>query len=257
MTDPFDRLRELSGEGPSPDVDAIRRRARSIQSRRYATLGAAAGVSVLVLAIVVVVQRPHERARSLATKVGGPASTPARDATGFQLEGSEGEASSTASTPAPPRAVRSGQGAAPASKGAAGVAGGQAQRASTAELELILKLSKTTLAPDEPLQMTLTACNKTSRTIEATFPTAQRQDYEVSRSGSVVWHWSHDRAFAQVLTSESWTPGHCRDIGTEQWLQMDDGGRPVGPGSYDVVGVLTTTSPKRTPAQRVCVVPCA
>jgi hypothetical protein len=256
VSDPFERLRDLPGAAGEPDVAAIRRRARSIQARRYTTLGAAAGLSVLVLAIVVVAQRPgQERAKSLASRpAAAPELTERRDATAEAF--GAGDAATTAATPVPQALA-----GAPKSAGSA-AAGNVAPRrmsegaqAPQGELEVSLKLAKTTLAPGEPLPMTVTACNKTSRTIDASYPTAQRYDFEITRGGSPVWRWSRGRSFAQVVGGESWASGQCRDY-SEQWMQTNDDGRPAGPGAYDVTGVLTTMQPKRTASQRVCVLPC-
>jgi hypothetical protein len=68
------------------------------------------------------------------------------------------------------------------------------------------------------------------------FATAQRYDFEVlALSGAVVWRWSDDMMFAQVLGEETLAAGETRRY-TAGWPA------PGGAGEYVARGRLTSTN---------------
>jgi hypothetical protein len=45
------------------------------------------------------------------------------------------------------------------------------------------------------------------------FSSSQRYDFQIAdRAGTVAWHWSADRMFAQMLGSERLAPGATREF---------------------------------------------
>ncbi|MDR7416903.1 MAG: BsuPI-related putative proteinase inhibitor [Armatimonadota bacterium] len=90
----------------------------------------------------------------------------------------------------------------------------------------------------EPVRMELRVHNRGFRPVTFEFSTTQRYDFRVLRpDGTVVWQWSHDRVFAQVLGTLVLQPGEVR-IERETWTQVDNEGRPVPPGRYVVEGLF-------------------
>src|SRR5437867_7418025 len=67
-------------------------------------------------------------------------------------------------------------------------------------VEIALAGSKASYVVSEPVELTLTVTNWGVGTVAYRFSDAQRYDFVVMReNGTVVWRWSHDKAFAQVL----------------------------------------------------------
>jgi hypothetical protein len=111
------------------------------------------------------------------------------------------------------------------------------------------------LGPRRGVGFTLRACNKTTETIEKTFSSGQRYDFEVSRNGDRVWRWSDGQVFTQVYGQETWEPGQCKSY-SEFWDGTDSSGAPAPPGKYEAVGVLTSSPPLRSAAKSFCLDTC-
>jgi hypothetical protein len=100
----------------------------------------------------------------------------------------------------------------------------------------------------EPVRMELRVHNRGFGPVAFEFTTSQRYDFRVLRpDGTLVWQWSHDRAFAQVFGTLVLQPGEVR-IERETWWQVDKQSRPVPPGRYVVEGLFPPIpSPGGTP----------
>jgi hypothetical protein len=60
----------------------------------------------------------------------------------------------------------------------------------------------------EEVRLAFHVTNTSAAPIEFTFPTSQRYDFVVEGAGgALVWRWSDDRAFAQVVTRARLEPG--------------------------------------------------
>ena len=134
---------------------------------------------------------------------------------------------------------------APANDESAAVAPGRGSAASGGKLDVVVSAAG---AGPHAVRFTLQACNHTGGTVRTTWPTGQRYDFEVSRNGKLVWRWSDGRAFTQIYGTQDWQPNECHSW-SETWNGTDSSGKPVSTGSYDVMGVLTT-SPKQSTAPK-------
>ncbi len=87
----------------------------------------------------------------------------------------------------------------------------------------------------QPVQLQLVKTNISNRPITLTYNTAQRFDFFVRRgtTGPVVWQWSANRSFAQVVGRVTLLPGQSQ-IFTAAWDQRSNQGNRVQPGLYTV-----------------------
>lgn len=87
----------------------------------------------------------------------------------------------------------------------------------------------------QPVQLRLVKTNISNRPITLTYNTAQRFDFYVRRgiSGPVVWQWSEDRVFAQVVERVTLAPGQSQ-VFSATWDQRTNAGNLVQPGLYTV-----------------------
>ncbi len=106
------------------------------------------------------------------------------------------------------------------------------------DVEVAVSTDQARYALGEPVQMQLTVQNRGFHPVTFEFATSQRYDFRVLRpDGRLVWQWSHDKVFAQVLGSLVLQPQETR-VYSERWDQVDTEGRPVPPGRYVVEGVF-------------------
>lgn len=83
--------------------------------------------------------------------------------------------------------------------------------------------------------LTLNVTNATAGEVRLEYPTAQRYDFEIrTPAGAVVWQWSADRMFAQVVSEERLAAGET--------VRYRAGWRIASPGDYVAVGRLTSTN---------------
>ena len=89
----------------------------------------------------------------------------------------------------------------------------------------------------EPLPLTITIA--ASEPITLYYRTTQRFDIVISDpEGKVVWRWSKDKAFAEVLEQVSLKASETLSF-DESWDQKDDNGQPVPTGNYTVIATST------------------
>jgi hypothetical protein len=249
VSDPFDVLRETGTTSPAPDVGVIKARARRIERRRRVALSSAAGVIAIVAAVGVLSktgpgrssQQVAQRA-SPSTESNAAGAASAAPALSSQLQAKQGvQTASGAASSAPAKGVAgqtaaSMRAAAPASDG-------------SSPIQTTIDVAKGSQPHSE--RLTLSACNTSGAEVHRSFPTSQLYDFEVSRDGKRVWRWSDGRMFAQHVTDVSWAPHECKKW-TETWNGTDSSGKPAATGSYQAVGVLTSSPAQRTVAKTFC-----
>jgi hypothetical protein len=125
--------------------------------------------------------------------------------------------------------------------------GGNERDRPFAGLEVTLKLSPARVKRDGEVTLTLTAVNRSNAAVVLPFATSQKYDFEVRRGEQVMWQWSHDRAFAQVLTQTRIPPGEAVTF-REKWNLRSNAGEPVPAGEYRARGILTVQGTKDRPA---------
>lgn len=114
-----------------------------------------------------------------------------------------------------------------------------ARPAGADSLEVSLALDSGSYAIDEIIKMRLVVVNKTDHQLTLAFPTAQRFDFVVRRGGKVIWQWSADMMFAQVLGRETIAPGDSLAF-TAEWNQRPGDGTNPGLGAYTLQGIVKT-----------------
>lgn len=111
--------------------------------------------------------------------------------------------------------------------GSSGGAGPEAQ----AGFSLCLTADQAIYAPGEPLRLTLTAANHTSRELVLRFKDAQRFDFRLEQAGQEVWRWSQGRMFAQMLGEERLSPGASLSFSATC-------AEKLAPGRYQITGII-------------------
>ena len=100
------------------------------------------------------------------------------------------------------------------------------------EVEVSVTTDKTEYAPGEPVVIQLQVTNRTEEIVTFQFSDGQRYDFLIEdEAGEVIWRWSADKAFIQVLGEEV--------LGTRESLaysESSDG--ELQPGNYTIVGKL-------------------
>ncbi len=104
-------------------------------------------------------------------------------------------------------------------------------------LRLELSLSKSSFVVGEPVEATLTLRHEGENPVRVRFTSGQRFDLLVRRGGALVWRWSDDKAFAQVIQDVSMRSGDTLTF-KAAWSQQDLQGRRAAPGDYEIVGVF-------------------
>lgn len=90
---------------------------------------------------------------------------------------------------------------------------------------------------NQPVRITLVKTNVADVPIALRYPTAQRFDFYVRRStaGRVLWQWSGDRVFAQVVERITLQPEQSQ-VFRATWDQRTNEGELVGTGVFTVQG---------------------
>jgi Intracellular proteinase inhibitor len=118
---------------------------------------------------------------------------------------------------------------------AVGGAGVRADR-TAGDLRGEASVAKATFQAREAVGVTMTVTNISGSPVTITSG-GQQYDVVVRRRGALVWQWSHDKGFAQVLRSVEMAPGATRTY-QASWDQRDLQGRPVEAGPYDIFCTL-------------------
>lgn len=108
------------------------------------------------------------------------------------------------------------------------------------EWEVILETDKGTYGPGEEIGLTLSLKNTSGRVTEVEFATSQRYDFVIrSPAGEEVARWSLGQQFTTQGLKLTVQPNQQVVIGDTKWKQLDQNDRPVPPGRYELVGVVT------------------
>lgn len=110
-----------------------------------------------------------------------------------------------------------------------------------------VKTDKTVYKPNAPIRITLTAKNPSRLAVRLPFSSGQQYEIEIRRGkgmkGEKVWQWSKGHMFIQMVTQESVAPG--KSLTFKETFDPSDktetGVGPLAPGTYTVVGLLTTS----------------
>lgn len=105
------------------------------------------------------------------------------------------------------------------------------------DLKAELSVGKGTYAPGEPVVVRLRVTNVASSAIAITTYTGQQSDLIVRQRGALIWQWSHDKAFTQVVREATMPPGETLTFAWT-WDQRDLQGRQVEPGRYELSAVF-------------------
>jgi uncharacterized protein (DUF58 family) len=104
-------------------------------------------------------------------------------------------------------------------------------------LRLELSLSKSSFIVGEPVEATLTLRHGGENPTRLQFTSGQRFDVLVRRGGTLVWRWSDDKAFVQVIQDLTLRAGETLTF-KAVWSQQDLQGRRAAPGGYEIVGLF-------------------
>lgn len=108
------------------------------------------------------------------------------------------------------------------------------------EWEVILETDKGTYGPGEEIGLVLSLKNTAGGPAQVEFATSQRYDFIVrSPSGEEVARWSLGQRFTTEGQKLTVQPNQQVVIGDTKWKQLDQNDRPVPPGRYELVGVVT------------------
>lgn len=100
------------------------------------------------------------------------------------------------------------------------------------DLKVEMTVAKAAYRPGDTVAVTLRVTNSAQKPIVVTTP-GQQYDVIVRQRGALVWQWSHDKVFTQVVRDQPLAPGETLTF-QERWDQRDLQGRPVDAGAYDI-----------------------
>lgn len=103
-----------------------------------------------------------------------------------------------------------------------------------------LSVSKSQIKSGQPVRITFTVVNTSSKPVTYNFSTGQRFDVTATNAaGTAVWDWAVSRRFSQNLASLSLPPGKSF-VYRAVWNGRDLSGRLVPPGAYTLSAHLTS-----------------
>lgn len=107
-------------------------------------------------------------------------------------------------------------------------------------MQLTLHTDRESYRPGEPVRLRLELVNDRTEPVRLTFGSTRQYDFEVLWEDQLLWRWSADRLFAQMLTEEMLAPGERRTYETT-WDGRIMGGEEAKPGEYLARGILTVS----------------
>ncbi|MDR5683340.1 MAG: BsuPI-related putative proteinase inhibitor [Armatimonadota bacterium] len=112
----------------------------------------------------------------------------------------------------------------------------------TQEIEVIMETDKGTYGPGENIRLRLWVRNTSGRAVELEFPTSQQFDFIIrNQAGAEVARWSLGQQFTTQGLRLTVQPNQRVLVGeTAGWRQLDQNDRPVPPGRYEIIGVVTS-----------------
>ena len=117
-----------------------------------------------------------------------------------------------------------------------GAAAPSAER-SVGDLKVQLSVSRAVFQVGEAVPIRLQVTNLAGAPTVLTMYSGQRYDVLVRQRGALIWQWSHDKAFVQVVRESTMAPGETLSFDWT-WDQRDLQGRQVEPGAYDISAVF-------------------
>lgn len=118
---------------------------------------------------------------------------------------------------------------------AGGAAPPQAER-TVGDLRLEMTSDRSAYAAGDPVLVTLRVTNTAAIPAEVTTG-GQQYDVVVRQRGALIWQWSHDKAFVQVIREMTLAPGQVLTY-KASWDQRDLQGRRVEAGTYEIYCVF-------------------
>ena len=118
-----------------------------------------------------------------------------------------------------------------------GTAGPQMADRTAGDLRLQLSVSRSTYRVGEAVATHMRVSNVASTPVGITSYSGQQFDVLVRQRGALIWQWSHDKAFVQVVRESTMPPGESLSFDWT-WDQRDLQGRQVEPGTYDLSAVF-------------------
>ncbi len=107
-------------------------------------------------------------------------------------------------------------------------------------MRLTLHTDRESYRPGQPVQLRLDLFNDTPQPVRLRFNSSKKYDLEVLWEDQLIWRWSADRLFAQMVTEETLSPG--QQVTYEAtWNGRLSNGEVAGPGEYLARGYLTVT----------------
>lgn len=98
------------------------------------------------------------------------------------------------------------------------------------------------------VKITFTVENRSKQDIALRFPTGQHFDIWIVKDGKEVWRSSHGRVFTQAFNTMVLKAGETKTF-EDTWQQVDNNGKQVPPGAYDVFASLTDMNTGITPVK--------
>jgi len=112
------------------------------------------------------------------------------------------------------------------------------------DLSVMLDTRDSRFRRGEIVPLSITIANLGKRTITLPFSTTQRFDFQIYRNHRLVWKWSKGENFVRDASPVVIGPGEKMTF-SATWSQISNNGVAVGPGSYSLVGFVTTLGRNR------------
>jgi LysM repeat protein len=101
-------------------------------------------------------------------------------------------------------------------------------------VQYTLSLNKAVFRLGEPIVIRFRKRNILNVPLTLTYRTSQRVDFRVTRDNMLIWQWSQNQAFAQVVITDTFRPGEEK-VYRVTWDQRTDS-TLVRPGRYTLTG---------------------
>jgi murein DD-endopeptidase MepM/ murein hydrolase activator NlpD len=101
-------------------------------------------------------------------------------------------------------------------------------------IQYTLSLNKGVYRMGEPVIIRLIKRNILSVPLTLTYRTSQKVDFQIRRDNVLIWQWSQNRVFTQVVTRDTFQPGEQK-VYRVDWDQRTDSVL-ARPGTYRLTG---------------------
>jgi hypothetical protein len=105
-------------------------------------------------------------------------------------------------------------------------------------MQLTLHTDRVSYAPGQPVHLRLEVFNDRAEPVRLAFSSSRKFDFEVLWEDQLLWRWSADRLFAQMLAEETLAPAERR-VYEAIWDGHIPGGERAKAGEYLARGILT------------------